>query len=101
MARITAVVPSCSSCSTAIVDLGEVVVGELDAFDRADRLAADQHLVVGHELAGVLEEQVVLVAAAAAEEDDAERDHDHRQGRDHRDSRRGDPPAWRRAFLLA
>ena len=64
------------------LDFGEVVVGELDAFDRADRLAADQDLVVGHELAGVLEEQVVLVAAAAAEEDHAERDHDHRQADD-------------------
>ena len=75
MARIAAVVPSCSSCSTLTSTFGQVVVGQLDAFDRADRLAADQDLVVGHELAGVLEEEVVLVAAAAAEEDDGERDH--------------------------
>ena len=83
------------------VDFGEVVVGEVDAFDRADRRAADQHLVVGHELAGVLEDERVLVAAAAAEEDDREDDHGDRQGRDHRDPGGGDPPAWRRAFLLA
>ena len=65
----------------ADVDLGQVVVGEADAFDRADRLAADQHLVVGDELAGVLEQELVLMAAAAAEEDDGERDHDGREGR--------------------
>ena len=83
------------------VDFGQVVVAELDAFDRADRRAADQHLVVGHELGGVLEDERVLVAAAAAEEDDREHDHRHRQGRDHGDSRWGDPTAWSRAFLLA
>ena len=66
----------------ADVDLGQVVVGELDAFDRADRRAADQHLVVGHELGGVLEDEGVLVAAAAAEEDDGEGDDDDREGRD-------------------
>jgi len=83
------------------VDLGEVVVAEADAFDRAGRGAADQHLVVGDELAGILEDQRVLVAAAAAEEDDCERDHRHRQSGDRRNSRWGSPPACRRATLLA
>ena len=83
------------------LDFGEVVVGEADAFDRADRLAADQDLVVGDELARVLEEQRVLVFAAAAEEDHAEGDDDHREGRDRRRAGGGDPPARRRAFLLA
>ncbi len=82
-------------------DLGEVVVGQLDALDRADRLAADQDLVVGNELAGVLEEEVVAVLAVAAEDDDAERDHRNRQHRDRRDSRGGHPPALRRALVLA
>ncbi len=82
-------------------DLGQVFVGEADAFDRADRLAADQHLVAGHELGGVLEDELVLVAATAAEEDDAEGDDDDRQGHDGRNSRGGDPPGFRRAFLLA
>ena len=82
-------------------DLGQVVVGEADAFDRADRLAADQHLVVGHELGGVLEDQLVLVAATAAEEDDGERDDDDREGRQGRNPRGGEPPGLRRAFLLA
>ncbi len=85
----------------ADLDLGEVVVGQLDAFDRADRLAADQHLVVGHELARVLEEEVVLVFAAAAEDHDRERDHHHRERRDHRDSGGGDSPALCRTFFLA
>ena len=74
-------------------DLGQVVVGEADAFDRADRLAADQHLVVGHELGGVLEDELVLVAAAAAEEDDGEGDDDDRQARQGRNPRGGDPRA--------
>ena len=73
----------------------------LDAFDRADRRAADQDLVVRDQLAGVLEEEGVLVAAAAAEEDDREGDHDDREGRDDGDPGWGDPPARRRAFLLA
>ena len=80
---------------------GEVVVGQLDAFDRAHGLAADLDLVVGHELAGVLEEQVVLVAAVAAEEDHPEDDHDHREGSDDGDADRRGPPTLRRAFLLA
>ncbi len=71
------------------VDLGEVVVGELDAFDRADRGAADQDLVVGHELAGVLEDERVLVAAVAAEEDEGEHDHRDCEGRDDGDPARG------------
>ena len=71
------------------VDFGQVFVAEVDAFDRADRRAADQDLVVGHQLAGVLEDERVLVAAAAAEEDDREDDHDDREGRDHGDSARG------------
>ncbi len=83
------------------VDFGEVFVAEVDAFDRADRRAADQHLVVGHQLAGILEDERVLVAAAAAEEDDPEGDDHHREGRDRRDSGWGDPPARSRAFLLA
>ena len=83
------------------LDLGQVVVGELDAFDRADRRAADQDLVVRHELAGVLENERVLVAAVAAEEDEGEDDHRDREGRDDRDSGAGDPPACGRAFLLA
>ena len=82
-------------------DLGQVVVGEADAFHRADRLAADQHLVVGHELGGVLEDELVLVAAVAAEEDDGEGDDDDREGRQRRDARGGDSPGLRRAFLLA
>ena len=40
-------------------DLGLRVVGQGDAVDRADRLAGDEHLVAGDELAAVLEEQVV------------------------------------------
>jgi hypothetical protein len=83
------------------VDFGEVVVAEVDAFDRSGRRAADQHLVVRDQLAGVLEDEGVLVPAAAAEVDDCECDHGHREGRDDGDSRWGDPPAWRRAFLLA
>ena len=63
------------------VDLGEVVVGEADAFHRAGRRAADQDLVVGHQLAGVLEDERVLVAAAAAEEDDARGRSRRRPGR--------------------
>jgi hypothetical protein len=65
------------------VDFGQVVFGEADALHRAGGRAADQHLVVGHELAGVLEDQRVLVAAAAAEEDDREDD----QGCGQRDDR--------------
>ena len=53
-----------------ILTSARLFVGQLDAFDRADRLAADQDLVVGDQLARVLEEQRVLVPAAAAEEDD-------------------------------
>jgi hypothetical protein len=82
-------------------DLGQVVVGQLDAFDRADRLAADQHLVVGNELARVLEEQVVLVFAAAAEDDHGEGNHGNRENRNYRDPHRGDPPALCRTFFLA
>ncbi len=82
-------------------DLGQVVVGQVDAFDRADRLATDQHLVVGHELGGILEDELVLVPATAAKQDDSEGDDDDRQGRNGRNSRGGDPPAFRRAFLLA
>ena len=82
-------------------DLGEVVVGEADFFDRADRVAADQHLVAIDELAGVLEDELVLVAAVATEEDRREQyDHDC-QRRDDRDPGWGNPPAGRRAFLLA
>ena len=83
-------------------DLGQVVVGQADAFHRADRLAADQHLVVGDELGGVLEDELVLVAAVAAEDDDGEGDDDDRQGRQRRDRGRASTPrACRRAFLLA
>ena len=82
-------------------DLGQVVVGQLDAFHRANRLAADQDLVVGHELAGVLEEQVVLVFAAAVEDHVAEGEDRDDEDRDHRHPRRGDPPALRRASVLA
>ena len=53
---------------------GEVVVGQIDAFDRAGGLAANQHLVVGDELAGVLEKQVVLVAPVTPEENHPEGD---------------------------
>ena len=101
MARIVAVRALVQLLADADDDLGQVVVGQLDAFDRADRLAADQHLVVGDELAGVLEEEVVLVFAAAAEEDDGERDHGDREDGDDRDPDRGDPPALCRAFFLA
>jgi hypothetical protein len=64
-------------------------------------LAADKHLVVGHELRGILENELVLVAAIAAEEEDGKGNYDDRQARDRRNPRWGDPPAFRRAFLLA
>ena len=101
VARITAVVPSCSCWLTATLDAGEVVFGQFDAFDGADRRAADQDLVFGDELARVLEEQVVLVSAAAAEQHDAERDHHDRKGPDRGNPGGSEPPAGRRAFLLA
>ncbi len=85
----------------AYLDLGQIVIGEVDALDRAHRLAADQYLVIGHELGCVLEDQLVLVAAVAAEEDDGEGDHDDRQAHQGGNPRGGDPPALRRAFLLA
>ena len=59
------------------LDLGLGVLGEADLVDRADRLAADEHLVAGHELAAGLEEQPVLVAAVAAEKD---KDNQHDAG---------------------
>jgi hypothetical protein len=82
-------------------DLGQVVVGEADAFDRADRLTADEHLVVGHELGGILEDELVLVGAATAQEDDGKGNDNDRQGHQDRNPRGGDPPGFRRAFLLA
>jgi hypothetical protein len=83
------------------VDLGEVLLAQLDAFDRPGRRAADQDLVVRDELARVLEDEGVLVAAVAAEVDEGEHEHRCRERRDYREAGRGGPPACRRAFLLA
>ena len=68
VARITAVVPSCSGSSTVISTSRLGVLGERDLVDRADRLAADQDLVAGDELAAGLEQELVLVPLVAAEE---------------------------------
>ena len=50
------------------LDRGLVVVGQLDRADRAHAPAADLHVVVGHELPGVLEQQRVLGPAPAPEQ---------------------------------
>ena len=69
--------------------LARLFFGQFDAFDRADRRAADQHLVIVDELTGILKDQVVPVATAAAEKDDSERDHHDSRGPRSRQSGRG------------
>ena len=68
VARIVAVVPSCSGAKSLVDldrDLGLVVVGQR-MLDRADAAPADLHVVALHELAGVLEAQLVLRLPVAA-----------------------------------
>jgi hypothetical protein len=67
----------------ADLDRRQVVGRQLDALDRADAPAADLHVVVGHELAGVLEQQRVLGAAAAAEQQQPRREQDDEREREH------------------
>ena len=70
VARIVAVVPSCSGATaspTSIVTIALADVVQLDVRDRADRLAAHAHLVARHELAGVLEDRLDLVLGGAPE----------------------------------
>ena len=50
------------------IDLRLRVVGERDVIDGADRLAADEHLVSGHELAAGFEQQLVLIALVPTEQ---------------------------------
>ena len=70
------------------LDLRLGVVGEVDLVDRADRLAADQDLVAGHELAAGLEQELVVVAVVAAEAgriaDEHDRDDQRADARDPR-----------------
>jgi hypothetical protein len=44
------------------LDLRLGVLGEADVVDRPDGLAADQHLIPGHQLAARLEQELVGVA---------------------------------------
>ena len=85
----------------ADLDFGKVVLGQIDAFDRANRLSPDQHLVIWNELARVLEDQLVLVLAVASEDDYQQGDHNCREPDYRRNSGRGSAPALGRAFLLA
>ena len=57
-----------------------VVVGQRDLADGADAAAADLHVVVLDQLAGVLEQQVVRVRLAAAEQQDGN-EHDRQDER--------------------
>ena len=85
----------------ADLDLGEVVVGELDALHRADRAAADQDLVVGDELARVLEDEFVRVPVAIEEEDVDEREGDEAKRGQRRHTDGPHSLAFSRAYLLA
>jgi hypothetical protein len=76
-------------------DAGEVVVGQLDLADRADPPAPDLDVVVAHQLAGVLEDQLVLVPAVAAQEQPGDQDDDQTERRE-RDPR---GPRSRRGLL--
>ena len=74
--------------------LGLGVVGERDLVDRAHRLAADQDLVAGHELAAGLELEVVAVAVVAPEEQHRDQDRGDDQRTDTRDARDQPPRSW-------
>ena len=63
----------------------------------ADRLAADEDLVSGHELAAGLEHQLVLVPVVAAEQDQRDEDDGDDQGADPGDPR-DQPSRARPAF---
>ena len=67
------------------LDLGLVVVGQLDVADRADAAPADLHVVVLDELAGVLEAQAVRGRVAVAQQHDGD-DGDHGDEREERDA---------------
>ncbi len=71
-------------------DQGLAVLPQLDRLHRAGRDAADDHLVAGHELRGVLELAGDLIRLVTAAEKQDDRDH----GRDERDQH--DDPAKRR-----
>ncbi len=62
-----------------------VVVGQLDALDRADAAPADLHVVVDDELAGVLEQERVLRAGVAAEQEQPQDEREHERQRAHAD----------------
>ena len=79
VSRIVALVPSRSGAngsSTLDLDGRLVVVRQLDRLDRAHAPAAHLHVVVGHELARVLEQQGVLGPAPAAEQQQPRRERD-------------------------
>ena len=63
------------------------VLGERDVVDGADRLAADQHLVAGHELAAGLEQELVLGPGLASEQQQRDQDDGDDQRGETRDPR--------------
>jgi hypothetical protein len=77
-------------------DLGLVVVGEADLAHRADAPAADLHVVVLDQLAGVLEAQLVGAPAVAPEEQDG----DDGDGEDERAQRRAARRVHARPFRI-
>ena len=66
------------------LDVGLVVLGQLDVRDLADREAADLDLVALHELVGVLEVDRVLGPAAGSEHEDADSQDRHDERSDGR-----------------